>query len=120
MTSLTIVSNQDPGKVHCATTACPASVMKRVRGISGEVHTISIGRRYNMKNNKACFVKARVRLENHSLFSRPRYIMDILDLGFLLFLSQDFVPKEAQANNGCIKGEMLPGSFARTRLSKIS
>ena len=46
--------------------------------------------------------------------------MDILDLGFLLFLSQDFVPKEDQANNGNIKGEMLPGSFARTRLSKIS
>ena len=68
-------------------------------------------------NNKACFLKARVRLENRSLFSRLRYLMDILDLGFLLFLSQDFVSKEAQANNGNIKGELLP---VGTRLSKIS
>ena len=43
--------------------------------------------------------------------------MDILDLGYLLFLSQDFVPKEALANH---KGGPLPESFARTRLSKIS
>ena len=43
--------------------------------------------------------------------------MDILDLVFLLFLSQDFVSKEAQANNGNIKGELLP---VGTRLSKVS
>ena len=46
--------------------------------------------------------------------------MNISDLEFLLFLSQDFVSKEAQANNGNIKGELLPESFARSRLSKIS
>ena len=32
--------------------------------------------------------------------------MNISDLEFLLFLSQDFVSKEAQANNGDIRGEM--------------
>ena len=46
--------------------------------------------------------------------------MDISDLEFLLFLSQDFVSKEAQANNGDINGELLPESFAGTRLSKLS
>ena len=38
--------------------------------------------------------------------------MDILDLGYSL-LPQDFVPKEAQADNGKFNDEMRPEPFAR-------
>ena len=44
--------------------------------------------------------------------------MDISDLEFLLFLSQDFVSKEAQANNEDINGELLPESFAGTSIEQ--